>query len=398
MISGQIAPRPQAPVTTNHDSIRLLLRAGRNVDALQALQTVIVANPGDLAARELLFDGYFQSRRWDEALVQANTLLRECPDEARYRMWRISTLANLKRYAETVREAGSFAGRYGENARLLNVLKIAHFYLNEIPQAVKCGQRAMEMTDAEAWSKTIPMRLKQTGDGAGKNIISFSLWGANAIYIYGALINTKLARRYFPDWICRFYIGDDVPEETIDRLQEEGAEIIRAYQVDGIPAQFMRFLPLSDPGVERFMVRDCDSRVGEPEAELVDAWIKSELPFHVMRAHVLHNDLMLAGLWGGTANTGMDFKALLQSYFTFGPTNKYGHDQLMLGRKIWPLIRNHCLVHDRYYSLAGVQTVRISERYSQLGSGYQNHSAVMKEASELGIPALKQLREAPVWQ
>jgi hypothetical protein len=51
----------------------------------------------------------------------------------------------------------------------------------------------------------------------------------------------------------------------------------------------------------------------------------------VIRDHVLHNDLILAGLWGGRADCGIDVPELLRRYFTLGPSNKYGQDQRMLG-------------------------------------------------------------------
>ena len=43
------------------------------------------------------------------------------------------------------------------------------------------------------------------------------------------------------------------------------------------------------------------------------------------------------------------------------PTARYGHDQRMLGLMLWPLIRNRCLVHDKYYRLPGVHTVPLRD-------------------------------------
>ena len=86
-----------------------------------------------------------------------------------------------------------------------------------------------------------------------------------------------------------------------------------------VPGYFRRFLPLSDPGVARFLVRDCDSRVSTAEAKLVADWIASGYPFHVVRDHVLHNDLILAGLWGGRADCDIDVLDLLRRYFQLRP-------------------------------------------------------------------------------
>ena len=44
-----------------------------------------------------------------------------------------------------------------------------------------------------------------------------------------------------------------------------------------------------------------------------------------------------------------------------------------------PLIRSHCLVHDKYYRLAGVHTVALRDPKSHFGAGHQNLDAVLKE-------------------
>src|ERR1700730_8169733 len=63
----------------------------------------------------------------------------------------------------------------------------------------------------------------------------------------------------------------------------------------------------------------------------------------------------------------------MRRYFTFGPTAKYGHDQRMLGLMLWPLIRNRCLVHDKYYRLSGVHraAARPQEPYRRRVSEYR---------------------------
>ena len=60
----------------------------------------------------------------------------------------------------------------------------------------------------------------------------------------------------------------------------------------------------------------------------------------------------------------------------------------MLGLLLWPLIRKHCLVHDKYYRLAGVDTVPLRDPKSHFGAGNQNIDAVLDEVDRLGIPRL----------
>jgi hypothetical protein len=97
-------------------------------------------------------------------------------------------------------------------------------------------------------------------------------------------------------------------------------------------------------------------------------------------------------LWGGRADCGVDIVALIKSY----ASSKYGYDQAMLALKLWPMIRNYALVHDRHYRLAGVHTVPF--KHEKLGAGYQNLPAIRKELDALGIASVEGLDEGPVWQ
>ena len=47
---------------------------------------------------------------------------------------------------------------------------------------------------------------------------------------------------------------------------------------------------MNDPTVGRFLVRDCDARLSQGEADLVRQRIERDYPFHVVRDHVLHNE------------------------------------------------------------------------------------------------------------
>ena len=59
-------------------------------------------------------------------------------------------------------------------------------------------------------------------------VISFSLWGDNTRYTLGALQNASLAKIVYPDWVCRFYVGQSTPRLVVEMLKEFGnVEIVR---------------------------------------------------------------------------------------------------------------------------------------------------------------------------
>ena len=384
VVSGSLPQR--AP---RHAAIRALLRAGDNDTAIVQLCAITVSNPDDLQARELLFDAFFQKRDWAAALALAEELNRRQPGMARMQKARIATLSNMKRFDDTIAQAQQYIAQHGEDLTILDTLKVAHFYTGKTEEAIRQGQRALDLRDAEACRNPLPFALKEpAGPPSGRKVISFSLWGPKLFYTYGAMINLVLCRKFYPDWTCRFYIDATVPPESIAFLRENGAEL--RYMPDEYPGVglFQRFLVMDDPTVGYFLVRDCDARVSAAEAESVQQWIESGYPFHVMRDHVMHNELMMGGTWDGRADCGISIVELMRRYFVNGPTAKYGHDQRMLGLLLWPLIRERCLVHDRHYRLAGVQTVRLGERKLHFGAGYQDLDAVLREVDRLGIPRL----------
>lgn len=383
--SKSVVPPNVAPELYDH--IRALLRAGRNDQAIARACAVSVILPNDVIAKELLFNGFFQKRDWLPALAVADELVRRQPNVARLQSLLIATLSNLKRYDEAIERANQYVAKYGEDPSMLDALKVANFYKGNLDEAIRFGQRAMERRDTEFCRAAGDVSfVEPEGPPIGRSVISFALWGSKLIYCYGAMINLVLSRSSYPDWTCRYYVDASVPRKCVTYLRDNGAEVFNIEDEYPGAGQFQRFLVMNDRNVGRFLVRDCDARLSAAEAALVQEWIDSGYPFHVMRDHILHNALIMAGLWGGRTDCGIDITALIKRFFPQGPTTIYGEDQNMLGSILWPLIRGHCLVHDRYYDLTRVHKVVPPEMPGHFGAGHQNLAAVRAEAEQLGIP------------
>src|SRR3954462_12087259 len=123
-VTSGTSPQP----VPRHDPIRALLRAGRNDEAIVRLCAITIVQPDDLAARELLFDAFYQKRDWMPALALAEDLLRRQPELARLQKALIATLSNLKRYDDAIAQAHQYIARHGEDLTILDALKVAHFY------------------------------------------------------------------------------------------------------------------------------------------------------------------------------------------------------------------------------------------------------------------------------
>jgi len=188
-----------------------------------------------------------------------------------------------------------------------------------------------------------------------KKIISFSIWGSNPKYTLSAFKNIELAKELYPGWICRFYVDETVPKEIREDLVMESSEVILMPKSDGNYGMFWRFLPLDDLEVERFIVRDTDSRLSIREREAVREWEESGKVFHIMRDNKWHNVVPICGaMWGATDKFRPGYPALLTKWLSLNghrifthPRGKYFFvDQSFLAEAIWPLIINKHIAHE----------------------------------------------------
>lgn len=184
-------------------------------------------------------------------------------------------------------------------------------------------------------------------------IISFSLWGSAPMYSFGAVENIKLAREIYPDWQCRFYIDDTVPQSSIDAILKEGGVVFSVGDKRGnFWGMFWRFFANDDPEMEVVISRDCDSRLSLREKVAVDEWLLSDKCFHTMHDHYGHRSVpILGGMWG--AKKGC-IGGMIEKVMNWGDYANKGIDQMFLAHRIWPLVRdnslNHSSIHNRWAS------------------------------------------------
>jgi len=189
-------------------------------------------------------------------------------------------------------------------------------------------------------------------------IISYSLWGNIPKYIIGSTENLILQRKFYPDWICRFYVHNKVNKKVIKNLESGGAQIViidediskedKYSTLGNHKGWFWRFRVLDDTSIERFIVRDVDSRLSIREANCVRDWIYSKLNFHIIRDHKRHSVPICAGMWGATINiiNKINFSELLENFKS--PHNKAfgGYDQHFLAEKLYTVVRKISCIHD----------------------------------------------------
>ena len=228
--------------------------------------------------------------------------------------------------------------------------------LGDREQAAHYGRKSLDLKDqiATANHQPFPTSFRPLPppptEAAPNHVISFSLWGKNPQYLNNAIRNAIMARELFPEWRCRFYCEkSSVPSWVIAELIIHSADVVlmppQSAPYEGL---FWRFLPVSDPQVERFLIRDADSVLNYRERMAVSAWLQSDKHFHLMRDWYTHTDLILAGMWGGVGGILPPLTEQIQSYLTSSHSTK-NCDQRFLGEHYWVPIKSSVLIHDSWF-------------------------------------------------
>lgn len=257
----------------------------------------------------------------------------------------------------------------------LNALDaLAHGFggLHQFDKAKLYGLKALQLRDQEVLHKIkslppLPTNIKKSG----KNIISFSLYGALPEYIEPAVLNSELAKDIYPNWTCRFYVDNSVPKEAIKRLSDNGAEIIKiTKEQQNMPKTMWRFLAINDPNAFYVIFRDADSVISYREASAVKSWIQSGKRFHTIRDAASHTELMLAGLWGGIAGSIPNFTSMLKSYLTSENLNSRFADQYFLRYYIWQYARQDLYGTDDLFNFLNAEpfpTMNVDKKLFHVG-------------------------------
>ena len=195
-----------------------------------------------------------------------------------------------------------------------------------------------------------------------KKIISFSLWSQEKqlnpshinqhkdVYTQGAIMNTHLAREFYPQWTCRFYVDNTVADNVIEKLKENGAEIVDMTGTD-IPGMYWRFLVADDENVSTAIIRDTDSRINARDKMVVNDFLKSDKVLHVIRDHPHHKYPILGGMWGIKLKT-LDIKMETSIRHFLKKVNRPFRrmDDMVFLDLLTKNLMEYSICHDNYYT------------------------------------------------
>jgi hypothetical protein len=195
----------------------------------------------------------------------------------------------------------------------------------------------LEIADTPGVEMAIEIESRPSGS---RRAISFSLYGKEARYSAGMVLNAMLAPEIYPGWevVCHIEQG----HYSVDRLRSLGVRVIEHAAAPGQRGAAWRYETGDE--AERYdhvIFRDADSRLNPREKAAVDSWLAAGKSLHVMRDHVKHTTPILSGMFG--VRTGaFSFSEMLDGW-TGG--KEFGEAEALLSSKLWPALSAEALVH-----------------------------------------------------
>ena len=340
--SGRLeVARPDHPASNAEQ----LIRSGQFREALAEIDELLATNPESTRFLRVKAEALMGLRRFGDAVEAIGRACALQPANRHYRRMQAIALKDAGEDAAALPMLEALDQEDSADIGVLSALCVASFRTGREAEALRYGQRKLDLLVEAA---PVPQGMTASEGQGERDVVSFSLWGDQRQYCEGALINARQVRESLPGWTARFYVDDSVPSSVIEQLRSLGAEV-RTERMDDVPRLVRRFLVHDDPAVRRYLIRDTDSRIGPREIAAVNAWIASGTRFHAMRDHPFHTELMMGGMWGGTAGTDVSMRDLIAG----ADDHRYGADQDFLGMHLWPRIRDDLLTHDSYYSTPG---------------------------------------------
>lgn len=181
-------------------------------------------------------------------------------------------------------------------------------------------------------------------------IISYSLYVGDRrtirTYTEGCLINLEQSKFFYPDWVCKFYVSEEL-EYIGKELEKNGGIVVIEKKLSNHAGMIWRNQTILNDNFEACIFRDADSRLSYREVNLVNLWLESNKNYHIIRDCDGHWRKILGGMWGvKKVNDGLKniFKNGILEHIN--KRKGYGEDEDFFENTLWNYIKDDALVHD----------------------------------------------------
>ena len=300
------------------------------------------------------FRQYFQTGNYQQAMREALKAHKLAPKSTAPLSDAATAAVKAGLWNEAVRYAKQVLQRDPRHINAYDALAHAYGEQHDWANCARYGFQALQLRDEKYGAGELPPLPQLAAKAEGKKIIAFSLFGGSSAYCEPAVMNTEISAKIYQGWLCRFYVDDSVPQTIIQRLQANGAEVVKVdAALQNWPGTMWRFLAMDDPEAAYVLFRDADSVISWREAAAVQQWLESGKLFQTLRDASTHTELILAGLWGAVAGAVPDMRGKIEAYLKQPLESRHFADQFFLREHIWPYAKQSLRAHDRVFGFYG---------------------------------------------
>lgn len=335
---------------------RLIKQRNQSQKNLQALQKQL-----DIQSQR--FHQAYVRGDYHTALDAASKAHRLIPNNIKPLSDMATTYTYLEQWDDAIKTAKKALTLESNHLNSLDVLAHAYGAKRDWQKAGLYGHQALALRDQQICQKihTYPQldtAFMDRDTTQKQNLISFSLFGHRSEYIETAVINAQIVAKIYPNWACRFYIDDSVPNEVIARLSNAHSQVIKVTPDQAkLPGTMWRFLAMDDENAGYILFRDVDSVISHREASTVKEWIESQKCFHTIRDSGSHTELILAGLWGAKAGSIPNIFQLMKDYLQKNTKITRHTDQYFLRESVWQYVRQDLYSSDRLFGFMNAHPI-----------------------------------------
>lgn len=195
-----------------------------------------------------------------------------------------------------------------------------------------------------------------------RSVFSFSIYGTDEKYYKGMSQNINLIKTYFPSYYIYIYYGIPIIQSylTLYKSLYDKIELIQTNKI-GLANALERYRVLSSNTIDIVFIRDADSEINDRDRWCIMQFLDSGYRVHTIRDHYYHKQRLMAGLTGFKLNRIENRTLLKHECDTISTVEnpKYGHDEIWLRDRIYPLIKTQLLIHTNINAFHGEQYEKI---------------------------------------
>lgn len=183
---------------------------------------------------------------------------------------------------------------------------------------------------------------------AERVVFSFSLYGNNPKYTWGALANARIIASRFPYAKMFIYAADSVPADITDQLKAlPHVRVIPVPTRAGSAGMIDRYLAIDSSDCDVMFVRDADSRIHERDAACIEDFLGNpEKLMQLVRDHHYHRSRVSGGIFALRKAAMIEPMSKLISLANIG--SHYMADQQFLERTFYQQLLTNAQIFDRY--------------------------------------------------